>query len=108
MKKTLQVFCVSQLPQIDLCNPSSTRGQKQKIGFWKTFMKRNFIAAGSTTMRKLNLASMDFDELWDLHEELSKILAEKIRAEKRRLEERLVQLTHPEQIKKMATPLEER
>jgi DNA-binding protein H-NS len=71
-------------------------------------MKRHCIAAGSTTMRKLNLASMDFDELWDLHEELSKILAEKIRAEKRRLEERLAQLTHPEQIKKMATPLEER
>jgi DNA-binding protein H-NS len=65
-------------------------------------------AAGSITMRKLNLASMDFDELWDLHEELSKILTEKIRAEKRRLEQRLAQLTHPEQIKKIATPLEER
>lgn len=59
-------------------------------------------------MRKLNLASMDFDELWDLHEELSKILAEKIRAEKCKLEERLVRLTHPDQIKKMAPPLEER
>ncbi|SHN87855.1 H-NS family nucleoid-associated regulatory protein [Bradyrhizobium erythrophlei] len=58
-------------------------------------------------MRKLNLTGMDFDELWDLHEELSKILAEKIRAEKRRLEERLAQLSHMGQIKEIAIPVEE-
>jgi hypothetical protein len=29
VKKALPVFCVSQLPQIDFCNPSSSRGQKQ-------------------------------------------------------------------------------
>jgi len=41
---------------------------------------------------------MDFDELWLLHEELTKILAEKISAEKRKLEKRLAQLSRGEQI----------
>lgn len=49
-------------------------------------------------MRKLDLDAMDFDELWLLHEELTKILAEKISAEKRKLEERLAQLSRGEQI----------
>src|SRR4029453_9902642 len=44
-------------------------------------------------MRKLDLTAMDFDELWLLHEELTKILAEKISAEKRKLEKRLAQLS---------------
>jgi DNA-binding protein H-NS len=44
-------------------------------------------------MRKLDLAAMDFDELWLLHEELTMILAEKISAEKRKLEKRLAQLS---------------
>jgi DNA-binding protein H-NS len=43
-------------------------------------------------MQKLNLIAMDFDELWLLHEELTKILAEKITAEKHKLERRLTQL----------------
>ena len=43
-------------------------------------------------MRKLDLEDMDFDELWLMHEELTKILAEKIGAEKRKLEKRLAQL----------------
>jgi DNA-binding protein H-NS len=44
-------------------------------------------------MNKLNLIAMDFDELWLLHEELTKILAEKIGAEKSKLEKRLAQLS---------------
>lgn len=40
---------------------------------------------------------MDFEELWLLHEELTKILAEKITAEKRELEKRLAQLNQPAQ-----------
>lgn len=40
---------------------------------------------------------MDFEELWLLHEELTKILAEKITAEKQELEKRLAQLNRPEQ-----------
>lgn len=49
-------------------------------------------------MRKSNLEDMDFDELWLLHEELTKILAEKISAEKHKLEKRLAQLSREEQI----------
>lgn len=41
---------------------------------------------------------MDFDELWLLHEELTKILAEKIGAEKQKLEKRLAQLSRGEQV----------
>jgi DNA-binding protein H-NS len=49
-------------------------------------------------MRKLDLDSMEFDELWLLHEELTKILAEKISAEKHKLERRLAQLSRGEQV----------
>ena len=42
--------------------------------------------------KKLDLEAMDFDELWLLHEQLTKILAEKITAEKLELEKRLAQL----------------
>jgi DNA-binding protein H-NS len=49
-------------------------------------------------MRKLDLEAMEFDELWLLHEELTKILSEKIRAEKLELEKRLAQLNPVEQI----------
>ncbi|MBH5398242.1 H-NS histone family protein [Bradyrhizobium sp. CNPSo 4010] len=48
-------------------------------------------------MRRQDLEAMDFEELWLLHEELTKILAEKITAEKRELEKRLAQLNQPEQ-----------
>jgi DNA-binding protein H-NS len=49
-------------------------------------------------MRKLDLDTMEFDELWLLHEELTKILAEKISAEKHKLEKRLAQLSRGEQV----------
>jgi DNA-binding protein H-NS len=49
-------------------------------------------------MRQLDLDAMDFDELWLLHEELTKILAEKISAEKHKLEKRLAQLSRGEQV----------
>ena len=51
---------------------------------------------------------MDFDELWLLHEELTKVLAEKISAEKRKLEKRLAQLSRAEQVGEAAGPPEER
>lgn len=47
-------------------------------------------------MRRQDLEAMGFEELWLLHEELTKILAEKITAEKRELEKRLAQLNHSE------------
>jgi len=48
-------------------------------------------------MRKLDLAAMQLDELWLLHEELTKILSDKIVAQKRELEERLAKL-YPDEI----------
>jgi DNA-binding protein H-NS len=59
-------------------------------------------------MQKRDLEAMDFDELWLLHEELTKILAEKISAEKRKLEKRLAQLSRAEQIGEGAGAPEER
>jgi DNA-binding protein H-NS len=43
-------------------------------------------------MSKPDLESMHFDELWAIHEELTKILSDKILAEKRELEKRLAKL----------------
>ena len=43
-------------------------------------------------MRKPDLAAMPFEELWQLHEEITKILSDKIVAEKRALEDRLAKL----------------
>ncbi len=54
-------------------------------------------------MRKLDLELMDFDELWLLHEELTKILSEKITAEKLELEKRLALLTRAEKIEPTGT-----
>src|SRR6202048_2108976 len=42
--------------------------------------------------RKFDLASLSIDELWELHEERSSTLTERITAEKRGLEERLAKL----------------
>jgi DNA-binding protein H-NS len=54
-------------------------------------------------MRKLNPEAMSFDELWLLHEQLTQILSEKIRAEKLELEKRLAQLHGTEPIGAAAT-----
>lgn len=43
-------------------------------------------------MRKLDLSSMQFEELWHLYEEVTRILADKVVAEKRELEDRLARL----------------
>jgi DNA-binding protein H-NS len=47
-------------------------------------------------MRKKDLDAMQFNELWRLHEEIARILAERIFAEKRELEKRLAQLNRSE------------
>lgn len=49
-----------------------------------------------SAMRKPDLEAMEFDELWLIHEELTKILSEKITAEKRELEKRLAKLNQAE------------
>ena len=40
-------------------------------------------------MKKNNLEAMSVDELWSLHEEISRMLSERITSEKRELENRL-------------------
>ena len=47
-------------------------------------------------MRKKDLEAMQFNELWRLHEEIARILADRIFAEKRELEKRLAQLNRSE------------
>jgi DNA-binding protein H-NS len=54
-------------------------------------------------MRKLDPEAMELEELWLLHEELTKILSEKISAEKLRLEKRLAQLNRVERIGEAGT-----
>lgn len=49
-------------------------------------------------MRRPDFQAMDFDELWLLYEELTTILAERIGAEKRKLETRLTRLSRAEQV----------
>lgn len=43
-------------------------------------------------MHKLDFEAMGFDELWMMHEQLTKILSDRITAEKEQLERRLAQL----------------
>jgi DNA-binding protein H-NS len=45
-------------------------------------------------IKKANFASMSVEELWGIHEEVSKLLEAKMRAEKKILEQRLISL-HP-------------
>jgi len=47
-------------------------------------------------MQKLNLSTMQFDDLWQLYEEIATVLADKITAEKRTLEDRLAKLNPSE------------
>jgi DNA-binding protein H-NS len=47
-------------------------------------------------MRKPDLTTMQFEELWRLYEELTNILADKVVAEKRELEDRLAKLNRVE------------
>ena len=42
--------------------------------------------------KKLNLDSMSTDEMWQLHEEISRLLSVRLTSEKRELEKRLSQL----------------
>ena len=54
-------------------------------------------------MRKQNLAAMQFEDLWQLYEQLAEVLADKITAEKRELEERLAKLNPVEIVRAART-----
>jgi DNA-binding protein H-NS len=48
-------------------------------------------------VRKTNFASMSVDELWEIYEEISKLLEAKMLAEKKKLERQLISL-HPAEV----------
>lgn len=52
--------------------------------------------AQKLAMTKIDLDAMTVDELWQLHEELSTVLATRLTSEKRELEKRLAQLQREE------------
>jgi DNA-binding protein H-NS len=77
------------------------RGEIHRISRAPTFYVDNKCLVVSanrheTAMRKLDLATMQFEELWQLYEELTKLLADKVVAEKRDLEDRLAKLNRVE------------
>jgi DNA-binding protein H-NS len=48
--------------------------------------------------KKLNLDAMSIDEMWQLHEEISRVLSVRLTSEKRELEKRLTQLRREKEI----------
>jgi DNA-binding protein H-NS len=48
--------------------------------------------------KKLNLDSMSVDEMWQLHEEISRVLSVRLTSEKRELEKRLERLRRDKQV----------
>ena len=48
--------------------------------------------------KKLNLDAMSVDEMWQLHEEISRVLSVRLTSEKRELEKRLEQLRRDRQV----------
>jgi DNA-binding protein H-NS len=48
--------------------------------------------------KKLNLDAMSVDEMWQLHEEISRLLSVRLTSEKRELEKRLAQLRREKEI----------
>jgi len=50
-------------------------------------------------MEKMNIEAMPLDDLWSLHERIGKLLSERIVAEKRQLEARLVRLNRGQAVR---------
>ena len=49
--------------------------------------------------KKLNLDAMTVDEMWHLHEEISRVLSVRLTSEKRQLEKRLAQLRREKEMR---------
>src|ERR1035437_5643024 len=49
--------------------------------------------------KKLDLDAMSVDEMWQLHEEISRVLSVRLTSEKRELEKRLAQLRREKEIR---------
>jgi DNA-binding protein H-NS len=56
-------------------------------------------------MRKQDLKRMQFEELWQLYEQLTKLLAEKVTVEKREFEDRLAKLNRVEIVREVGSNL---
>jgi DNA-binding protein H-NS len=54
--------------------------------------KRKSCEMRMTNKNKLNLDALSVDEMWQLHEEISRVLSVRLTSEKRELEKRLAQL----------------
>jgi len=53
--------------------------------------------------KKLDLDAMSVDDMWQLHEEIRRVLSVRLEAEKRELETRLAQLRHREERRERAS-----
>jgi DNA-binding protein H-NS len=56
--------------------------------------------------KKLNLDVMSIDEMWQLHEEVIRILSAKLTSEKRELERRLAQLSREKKAMPQSEPID--
>jgi DNA-binding protein H-NS len=54
--------------------------------------------------KKVNLDAMSIDEMWQLHEELGRVLSIRLAAEKRELEKRLAQLRREKEMRQTEQP----
>ena len=58
-------------------------------------------------VKKLNLGTMTIDEMWQLHEEIGRVLSVRLTSEKRELEKRLAQLRRESEMSQ-SKPADER
>src|ERR1700752_1490333 len=54
--------------------------------------------------KKLSFDAMSIDEMWQLHEEISRVLSVRLTTEKRELEKRLAQLRHEQETGQLNLP----
>ena len=80
----------------DVMRTGSFKVPKSERAYVGQYLDRFQANSHENAMRKRDLEGMPFDELWRIHEELTKILSDRIVAEKRELEKRLAKLNRVE------------
>ena len=92
------MFGTSQSPSLQI---SHVFGASARDNFEDSMLpeRPQAVDINGHAMRRTDLETMDFDELWLLHEQLTKLLSEKITTEKLQLERRLAQLSRVEQMR---------
>ena len=73
----------------DVVGTGLFKAPKSERAYVEKYVDRFQANSHENAMRKRDLEAMSFDELWQIHEELTKILSDRIVAEKRELEMRL-------------------